>query len=94
VGKELVVEEFIVVEDLNEGFRRLERKGHIMVVREGAGGEGVGAMVQHPLGEVVGVDVSLDAEVAEHGVGFPPAEEHDDVGVDVGAKEGGGSPRS
>lgn len=51
-------------------------------------------MVQHLLRKVVGVDVGLDAKVAEHGVGFPSAEEHDDVGVNVGAEEGGGAARS
>ena len=33
----------------------------------------------------------MDAEIPEHGVGFPAAEQHDGVAVDVGTKEGSGS---
>ena len=83
----IVVEEFMVVKDLDEGFRRLKGKRHVVVFSEGAGGEGVGAMVEHFLGKVRRVDVSLDAQVAEHGVGFPSSEEHDDVGINVGTEE-------
>jgi hypothetical protein len=35
-----------------------------------------------------------DAEVSEHGVGFPTAKELDDVRVDASAKEGGGTARA
>ena len=34
----------------------------------GCGGEGVGAMVEHELGVVVGVGGSMDAKAAKHGV--------------------------
>lgn len=84
----IVVEEFMVVKDLDEGFRRLKWKRHVVVFSEGAGGEGVGAMVKHFLGKVRSVDVGLDAQIAEHGIGFPSAEEHDVVGINVGAEEG------
>ena len=50
---------------------------------EGRGGEGVAAMVDHGLGVVVGMGCCLDAEVAEHGVGLPAAQEGDGVGVDA-----------
>jgi hypothetical protein len=36
-------------------------------------------MVQHPLGDVVLVDVRLDAQVPEHGVGFPSTQKFDDI---------------
>ena len=35
--------------------------------------EGVGAMIEHALRVVLGMGCSLDAQVAEHGVRFPPA---------------------
>ena len=57
----------------------------------GCGGEGVGAMVEHELGIVVSVGGSLDAKVAEHGVGLPAAQELDGVRVGPGAEEGGGA---
>ena len=59
----------------------------------GCGGEGAGAMVEHELGVVVSMGGSLDAKVAEHGVGLPAAQELDGVRVDPGAEEGGGSAR-
>ena len=61
---------------------------------EVGGHEGVGAVVEHALGELLGVDGSLDPEVPEHGVRFPAAEEHDGVAVDVGAEEGCGPARA
>jgi hypothetical protein len=36
-------------------------------------------MVQHPLRDVVLVDVRLDAQVPEHGVEFPSTQKLDDV---------------
>ena len=62
------------------------------VLLEGCWNEGVGAMVQHLLGVVVGYRGGLDAEIAEHGVGFPATEELDGVLVNASAKEGGRSP--
>jgi len=53
--------------------------------------EGVGAMVQHLLRIVVGDGGGLDAEVAEHGIGFPAAKKLDGVTVDSGTEEGGGT---
>ena len=55
--------------------------------------EGEGAVVEHALGELVGVDGGLDPEVPEHSVRFPAAEEHDGVTIDVGTEEGGGTAR-
>ena len=34
--------------------------------------EGVGAVIEHALRIVLGVGCGLDAQVAEHGVRFPP----------------------
>ena len=53
-------------------------------------GEGVVAMVEHALRKVAALDGGLNAEVAEHGVRFPAAEELDGVRIDAGAEEGGG----
>ena len=53
--------------------------------------EGEGAVVEHTLGELMGVDGGLDPEVPEHSVRFPAAEEHDGVTINVGAEEGGGT---
>jgi len=74
-----------------EGDRGLQRDWEFLWRRRG---EGVGAMVEHLLGEVGTVDVCLDAKIAEHGVRFPPTEELDDIRVDVGAEEGGGTTRA
>ena len=63
----------------------------VAVVAEGLRREGVGAMVEHALGVVVGVCRGLDSKVAKHGVGFPAAQELDSVLLDMGAEEGGGS---
>ena len=73
-----------------EGLRSLLRQ-RLAVGGVGSGREGEVAVGEHALGEVVVVGVSSDAEVTEHGVRFPAAEEVDDVGVDVGAEEGSGS---
>ena len=61
---------------------------------EGGWNKGVGAMVQHLLGVVVGDGSSLDAQVAEHGVGFSAAQELDSIFVDAGAEEGSGPSRA
>ena len=53
--------------------------------------EGVGAMVEHQLGIVVGLSSGLDAQVAEHGVGFPTAEELDSVFVNSSTEKSGSS---
>lgn len=89
--EKLVFVDFHVGEDVGEGHWRFLGKGHVGRGGEGTGGEGVGAMVKHLLRKVVGVDVGLDAQVAEHGVGFPAAQQLDGVLVDVGAEESGGS---
>jgi len=49
-------------------------------------------MVEHFLGKVGGVDVCLNAQIAEHGVGFPSAKELDDILVDVRTEESSCSP--
>ena len=56
-----------------------------------ARGEGVGAMVEHLLGE--GAGGGLDPQITEHGVGLPATQELDVVGVDASAEEGGGTSR-
>ena len=61
---------------------------------KGTRGEGEGAMVEHSLGVVGGLGVSLNAKVSEHCITFPAAEETDGIGVDVGTEEGGGSTRT
>ena len=75
----LVVVELLVSEDGSDARRDFLRDRCGGVVD--AGGEGVGAMVEHELGKVLGR--SLDAEVLEHGVGFPAPEELDAVLVDA-----------
>ena len=51
-----------------------------------AGCEGVGAVAEHEASVVSVVGGGGDPEVAEHGVGFPAAQELDVVGVDAGAE--------
>lgn len=80
-----------MVEDLGEGGRSLDGKRQVGGLGEGSRREGVGAMVEHLLSEVGTVDVCLDAQVAEHGVGFPAPKELDGVFVDVGTEERGSS---
>jgi len=46
------------------------------------------------LGNVRVVGEGLDAEVDEHGIGFPAAEQFDGVLVDVGAEQRGGAARA
>jgi hypothetical protein len=41
-----------------------------------------------------GIMAWLDAEVAQHGIGFPAAQEHDGVLVDIGAEQSCSSPRA
>lgn len=48
-------------------------------------------MVQHALSDVGVRYMRLDAQVAEHGVRFPAAEEFDDIGVDASTQEGRGA---
>ena len=56
--------------------------------------ERVGTMVEHALGQTARVGVGLDAEVAEHRVGFPASEKLDDVCVDACAEERRGATRA
>ena len=55
--------------------------------------EGVGTMVEHELGTVVGMGSGLDAQVAEHGLGFPKSKELDGVRVHSGTEQGCGPTR-
>ena len=55
------------------------------------GMECVGTMVQHLLGIVELQGGSLDAEVAEHGVRFPSAQELDGILVNAGAQKSCGA---
>ena len=65
------MEELVVGEDVSHVGWGLLREVAIAV---GLGVKGVGAMIQHLLSIVVGVSGCLDAEVAEHGVGFPASQ--------------------
>ena len=57
----LVGIELVMLENLGQARRDLARK-------RGAGGEGVGAGIPHPLGKICRVGVGLDPEVPEHGI--------------------------
>ena len=57
-------------------------------------GEGVGAVIQHALGECMGLSEGLDPKVAEHGVGFPAAHKLDSVFVNTCTEKGGGTARA
>ena len=76
-------------EDVTEGGWCFIRKRHVGPGMVDARSESEGAVVEHQLGEIGGVDMGLDAEVAEHRIGFPAAEELDPGRVNVGAHEGG-----
>ena len=54
---------------------------------EDAGSEGEVSSIEHELG--VGGGCCLDAQVTEHGVGFPAAKQHNSFCADVGTEEGG-----
>ena len=84
----LVLVEFGVCEESSYGGRGLAGRP---AVAEGLRVEGVVTVVQHALGVVVGQGGGLDAEVAEHGVGFPTAEQLDGVRVNASAEEGSGA---
>ena len=86
-----LVEELIVGEERSDCWRGFLRKA---VHLEGGWNEGVGAMVQHLLGVVVGYRGGLDAKIAKHGVGFPAAKELDGILVDASAKKRSGPTRS
>ena len=50
-----------------------------------------GAMVEHAGREITHDRGGLDGEVAKHLIGAPAAKKADDVGVNLGAKEGHGA---
>jgi hypothetical protein len=79
---------------VDEGRRGLHGDGQATGGMVGLGSKGVVAGSEHELGEVGGVGMCSDAEVAEHGVGFPSSDELDDVGVDAGAEERGSATRA
>ena len=83
---------FVIVggEQGNEGGRGLDWNRIGIRGNEDVLGEGVGAVVQHALGECMRLGEGLDSKVAEHGVGFPVAHKLDGVFVDTGTEEGGG----
>ena len=83
-------EEFSTFVGSDEGGGRLLWDRSVGGCGEGLWGEGVATGLEHLLGERMGVGLRRNAEVTEHGVGFPTAKELDDVGVDVGAQEGCG----
>ena len=56
--------------------------------------EGVEAMLEHALGVVVCHRADLHAQVRQHGVRTPAAENASGVRVDAGAQERGGTARA
>jgi hypothetical protein len=74
-----LVIDLVVIDAVSKGTGSLARKGHVGCHDELPRDKGVGAMVQHPLGDVVLVDVRLDAQVPKHGVGFPSTQKFDDI---------------
>ena len=86
------VEQCLPLDGTEEGGWGLERDG--AGLGQGARRESVGTGKEHALSEVGAVGMSCHAEVADHGVGFPAAEELDDVGVHTSTEEGSGPARS
>ena len=72
----------------------LGKAGRDLARQRGAGGEGVGAGLPHPLGKVRRVGVGLDPEVPQHGIRLPSAKERNGILVDVGTEQGSGTPGS
>ena len=85
----VLIVEFRVVKERGV-FARLLGKGIRLPI--GAGCECEAPVVEHLLGS--SAVACLDAEVSEHGIGPPTAQEADAVRVDSCTEEGGGSPRS
>ena len=54
-------------------------------------GKRVSAVVEHELRKVVGNGGGLDAQIAEHGIREPRAEELDGIAVCARTEEGGGT---
>ena len=67
----LGLKEFIMRENFGYSWGSFVGEASLL---EGSRMEGVGAVVQHALRIVVGVGCGLDAQVAEHGVGFPASQ--------------------
>jgi hypothetical protein len=88
----LGIQEFGAPEGVEELWGSFNWHGLWRVV--GVGSEGVGPGSEHALSEGGAVSMPGDAEVSEHGVGFPTAKELDDVRVDASAKESGGTARA
>jgi hypothetical protein len=90
-GFVIVVKKVFPFQGFDEAGRGLawkrQTRGSIVGVRC----EGVGARLKHQLGKFQVVGERSD-EVAQHGIRLPMAEEMDDVGVHIGAEEGGGAP--
>ena len=59
---------------------------------EDTGSEGEVSSIKHELG--VGRGGCLDAQVTEHGVGFPAAKQHDGFCADIGTEKGGRAART
>ena len=90
-GATRLLVEFVVGEQRGDVGGCLFREASVV---EDLWGEGARAVVWHELGEVVGNGGCLDAQVAEHGIREPAAEELDGVAVDASAKESGGTARA
>ena len=50
--------------------------------------QGEGTVVEHSGREIAHNRRGLDGKIAEHFVGAPPANKADDIGIDLGAKQG------
>ena len=59
---------------------------------EDTGCKGKVASVKHELGACGGC--GLDAQAAEHGIGFPAAKQHDSFCANIGTEKGGGTART
>ena len=87
----LIYIQLLVVQEGSKGWRGFQG---MLGSGEPTGGKGVGAVVEHALGEMGGLGVSLDAEESEHGITFPVPEEADGIRINVGTEEGGGPARA
>jgi hypothetical protein len=75
----------------NEGYRRKTMKtaSVLSLWDEVVGNEGVGSGGEHTTGVVPHERVSLDMQITEHFVQAPPADEADDIRVNLGQEKGG-----
>ena len=77
-----------VLKRLQEGSRCLVGYWGFTRMHGSLGSERVVPIVQHLLGQAHSMGSGLDAQIPEHGVRFPAAEQHDDVFVDASTEQG------